>query len=121
MNTPRKIVVVEDERDILEMICLSLGRAGYLVYPTRSCSEGHKTLLAEQPLLVLTDNFLPDAEGCDLIRKIKDDPATSAIKTILMTAGSRLSRDSGTGMPDFQMQKPFGLRELNAVVGRMLN
>ncbi len=100
MNTSKKIVVVEDEKDILEMICRSLGRAGYKVYPTRTCSEGLRAMQREQPLLLLTDNCLPDEQGRDLIRKIKHDPATSGIKTILMTAGLGLSADENSTVPD---------------------
>ncbi len=111
---------MEDEKDILDMICRSLGRAGYKVYPTQTCSEGFKAMQQEQPLLLLTDNFLPDDQGRELIRKIKGNPATSGIKTILMTAGVFQSAGKDTATPDYLLQKPFALRELNAVINSML-
>jgi len=119
MNSAIKIVVVEDEKDLLEMICLSLRRAGYQAFPTKSCSEGLRTVYQEQPLLLLTDHLLPDEHGSELIRKIRNDPKISAVKTILMTAGSRLSVSAS--VPDLLLMKPFALKDLNSMIDQMVD
>jgi two-component system phosphate regulon response regulator PhoB len=118
MNSTIKIVVVEDEIDLLEMICLSLRRAGYKVFSAKTCSEGLTAVYSEQPLLLLTDHLLPDERGSELIRKIKNDPRISSVKTILMTAGSRLSVSASA--PDLLLMKPFALKDLNSMIDQMV-
>ncbi|MEM7164675.1 MAG: response regulator [Planctomycetota bacterium] len=117
-----KVLVVEDESDILELIEYNLERDGYRVY---SCRDGEGGLeLARQagPDLVLLDLMLPGLDGIEVCRKLKEDPVTRAIPVIMVTAKGEES-DVGLGLgvgADDYVAKPFSPKELLARVRAVL-
>ncbi|HEX6999960.1 MAG TPA: phosphate regulon transcriptional regulator PhoB [Gammaproteobacteria bacterium] len=112
----QKILVVEDERPIFEMLAFSLGRAGYEVEPAASGSEARAAIANARPDLVLMDWMLPDVSGLELTRQLKRDPETRAIPVIMLTARAAESdRVAGLeGGADDYVVKPFSPRELLA-------
>ena len=92
----RRILVVEDERAIREMVCFNLGRAGYHVAPAADAREARASIADQRPDLVLMDWMLPDISGLELTRQLKRDPETKEIPVNMMTgisfvSGSRFS------------------------------
>jgi two-component system phosphate regulon response regulator PhoB len=112
----RRILVVEDERAIREMVCFNLGRAGYHVSPAGDAREARAAIADQRPDLVLMDWMLPDISGLELTRQLKRDPETKEIPVIMLTArGEEDDRVAGLdGGADDYVVKPFAPRELLA-------
>jgi two-component system, OmpR family, phosphate regulon response regulator PhoB len=123
---PRSILVVEDEKPIRDMIAFGLKRAGFDVREADDCGSAHREIGERLPDLVLADWMLPDSSGLQLMRKLREDPATRAIPVIILTARAE-EEDMIAGLDggaDDYVTKPFSPRELlariNAVLRRTL-
>jgi two-component system phosphate regulon response regulator PhoB len=112
----RRILVVEDERAIREMVSFNLGRAGYSVSPAADAREARAAIADQRPDLILMDWMLPDISGLELTRQLKRDPETKEIPVIMLTArGEEDDRVTGLdGGADDYVVKPFAPRELLA-------
>jgi DNA-binding response OmpR family regulator len=117
-----KIVVIEDEEDILEVIAYNLRREGYEVFTATSGEEGLDTIERVGPNLVVLDLMLPEIDGIELCRRLKADPLTQEIPVIMVTAKGEESDvvlGLGVGADDY-VPKPFGPKELVARVKTIL-
>jgi len=116
MAERRKILIVDDEVHIVELLSMSLRQNGY---DTCSASEGKGGLeaaLIEQPDLILLDLMLPGLSGLELCRRLRADPRSATVPVIMLTAKSEESDKViglGIGADDY-VTKPFSLRELLA-------
>jgi two-component system phosphate regulon response regulator PhoB len=117
-----KIVVIEDETDILEVIAYNLKREGYEVITSTSGEDGLEKIEKTKPNLVVLDLMLPEVDGIELCRKLKSDPVTQSIPVIMVTAKGEESDvvlGLGVGADDY-VTKPFSPRELTARVKAVL-
>ena len=114
--TNTRILVVEDEIAIRDMLVFNLGRAGYEVFPVGSGNEARSSIADKHPDVVLMDWMLPDVSGLELTRQLKRDPDTREIPIIMLTA--RVQEDDRVagleGGADDYVTKPFSARELLA-------
>ena len=112
----RKVLVVEDEAAIREMLAFNLGRAGYEVLSAATGVEARSSMADRYPDVVLMDWMLPDMSGLELTRQLKRDPETREIPVIMLTA--RVQEDDRVagleGGADDYITKPFSPRELLA-------
>jgi two-component system alkaline phosphatase synthesis response regulator PhoP len=117
-----KIAVVEDERDILEVIGYNLGREGHRVVTATDGLEALRLIRDEAPDLVLLDLMLPGLDGIELCRRLKADPVTKTIPIIMVTAkGEEADVVLGLGVgADDYVTKPFSPKELVARVKAVL-
>ena len=118
----RKIVVIEDEPDILEVIVYNLSREGFAVVSASNGDEGLRTIVREAPDLVLLDLLLPGIDGIELCRKLKMDPVTQRVPIIMVSAKgeeSDIVLGLGVGADDY-VTKPFRPKELIARVKAVL-
>jgi DNA-binding response OmpR family regulator len=118
----RLIAIVEDEKDIAELIALHLGRSGFAA---RTFADGPSFLFSvksQRPDLVVLDLMLPGMDGLDVCRNLKADPALKSIPVIMVTAkGSEPDRVVGLELgADDYVVKPFSPRELVARVKAVL-
>jgi two-component system alkaline phosphatase synthesis response regulator PhoP len=113
-----KILVVEDESDILEVIQYNLEREGYAVLTSMDGSEGLSMARSESPDLLLLDLMLPGMDGLEICRRLKEDSLTRTVPVIMVTAkGEESDVVIGLGMgADDYVIKPFSPRELVARV-----
>jgi len=114
----RTIVVVEDEKNISEVIAYNLKREGYKVICSASGEDGLKLIKSEQPDAVLLDLMLPGLDGLEVCRRIKSDPVLRDIPVLMVTAKgeeSDIVLGLGIGADDY-IPKPFSPRELIARV-----
>ncbi len=122
MDTPKNILVVDDEPDLLDLVLYNLKKEGFQV---DSATDGEKALGAirkgNYDLLIL-DLMLPGIQGMELCRILRNDPQTSALPIIMLTAkGEEVDRILGLEMgADDYMAKPFSPRELVARVKAVL-
>jgi phosphate regulon transcriptional regulator PhoB len=117
-----KIVVIEDEDDILEVIAYNLKREGYEVITSTSGEDGLDKIARSAPNLVVLDLMLPEIDGLEICRKLKSDPVTRSIPVIMVTAKGEESDvvlGLGVGADDY-ITKPFSPRELVARVKAIL-
>jgi two-component system phosphate regulon response regulator PhoB len=109
-----RILVIEDEQDLRQVIEYNLRQAGHEVIATGRGEEGLRLARAEIPDLVLLDLMLPDLPGMDLCRALKDSAKTRDIRVVMVTArGEEIDRVVGfeLGADDY-IVKPFSVREL---------
>ncbi len=117
-----KIVVVEDEADIREIIEHNLSREGYQVHTSSDGENGLQLVKRESPDLVLLDLMLPGLDGLDVCRELKSDPSTRSIPIIMVTAKgeeSDIVLGLGIGADDY-VAKPFSPQELIARIKAIL-
>ena len=81
-----RILVIEDEADIRQVLEYNLRMAGHDVVAAERGQDGLRLLREQQPDLVLLDLMLPDVPGTEVCRSIKDDVTTRAIPVIMLTA-----------------------------------
>ena len=117
-----KIVVIEDEVDILEVINYNLSKEGFDVCSALDGEEGFGLIKKEVPDLVPLDLMLPGLDGIEICRKLKTDYSTRSIPIIMVTAkGEESDIVLGLGMgADDYMVKPFRPRELMARIRSVL-
>ncbi len=120
--TREKIVLIEDEADILEVLRYNLVRAGYRVVACGNGEEGLVAIRREAPQLVLLDLMLPGLDGLEVCRRLQSDPLTSSIPVIMVSAKGE-EADVVLGLElgaDDYVSKPFSPRELLARVRAVL-
>jgi two-component system phosphate regulon response regulator PhoB len=109
-----RILVVEDEADIQEVLDYNLKRDGHDVILTSTAREGLRHARERRPELVLLDLMLPDGSGTDLCKALRQDASTRAVRVMMLTAkGEEIDRVLGfeLGADDY-IVKPFSVREL---------
>jgi two-component system phosphate regulon response regulator PhoB len=112
----QKILVVDDEEDILELVRYNLVREGYRVVCVTSGEHALKEAKEGSPDLILLDLMLPGLDGLDVCRRLKGDPLTNTIPIIMLTAKGE-DADIVTGLElgaDDYITKPFSPRVLLA-------
>ncbi len=117
-----KILIVEDETPIREMIAFHLARAGFETVEAGDCRSARELLADERPDLALIDWMLPDMSGLELTRMLKRDKANEDLGIIMLTArAEEYDKVAGLeGGADDYVTKPFAPRELVARVQAVL-
>jgi len=120
--TAAKILIVEDEAPIREMIAFHLHRAGFETLEAGDCRQARELLADERPDLALIDWMLPDMSGLELTRTLKRDQAHEDLAIIMLTARTdEYDKVSGLeGGADDYVTKPFSARELVARIQAVL-
>jgi two-component system cell cycle response regulator DivK len=118
----KKILVVEDQEDNLQIMRDLLTSAGFDIIEAKDGEAGVKTAIAERPDLILMDIQLPLLDGYEATRRIKADPALTATPIIVVTSyalsGDDIkARDAGC---DAYVPKPFSPRQLLAKIREFL-
>ena len=117
-----KILVVDDEEDILELVRYNLAREGYQISAVTSGEEALKAARSEMPELIVLDLMLPGVDGLDVAKLLKNDPKTMNIPIVMLTAKGE-EADVVTGLElgaDDYVAKPFSPRVLVARVKAVL-
>ncbi len=117
-----KVVVIEDEPDILELIEYNLRREGFEVATATSGRAGLSVIGREKPDIVLLDLLLPGLDGLDVCRRLRAVESTRDLPVIMVTARGEESDvvlGLGVGADDY-IHKPFSPRELIARVRAVL-
>ncbi|MBS1149246.1 MAG: phoB-2 [Myxococcaceae bacterium] len=109
-----RILVVEDEQDLGDLLAYNLGAAGHQVQLARTGAAALAKLREDPPQLVLLDLMLPDISGAEVARLIRAEPATARVPIIIVTArGEEADRVRGLELgADDYVVKPFSVKEL---------
>ena len=121
-NLDRRILVVEDEPDLRELLTYNLTAAGFTVQATENGTAGLEAVQRFAPDVVLLDLMLPDIPGTEVCRRIRGDINARQPAVMMLTAkGEEIDRVVGfeLGADDYVV-KPFSVRELVLRVGAIL-
>lgn len=117
-----KILVVDDEYHIVELVKFNLESSGYEVIEASGGKEALYKIKSERPDLIVLDLMLPEIDGIEICKKVRNDVETESIPIIMLTAKSE-ETDKIVGLEigaDDYITKPFSVRELMARVKAVL-
>lgn len=117
-----KVLVVEDEPALLEMLSYNLEAEGFVVFQAESAEDAELLVAEEDPDLVILDWMLPHVSGIELCRRLRNNNKSASLPIIMLTARGEESdriRGLSTGADDYVV-KPFSLPELMARVKALL-
>ena len=124
MNTGsgRKILIIEDESDVADLLALHLRKGGFKVSTVADGASGLQTAREERPDFIILDLMLPKMSGLEVCRILKSDAATSHIPVLMLTAkAEEIDRIVGLefGADDY-VTKPFSPREVTLRIRAIL-
>jgi DNA-binding response OmpR family regulator len=109
-----RVLVVDDEEDIVRVLAKFLARHGFEASMASNGREALEVLGREKPHLIVTDIMMPELDGLNLIRRVRQDPATSAIPIMILSQKSEIEdkvRGFELGTDDY-LSKPFSPIEM---------
>jgi two-component system phosphate regulon response regulator PhoB len=118
----KTILVIEDEKDLSELISFNLGKEGYRVITALDGTSGLESARSHAPDLIILDLMLPGINGIEICKILKTNEKTAQIPIVMLTAkGEEIDRVVGfeVGADDY-MVKPFSNRELTLRVKAVL-
>lgn len=111
---PDRILVVEDEKDLAQVLEYNLRQAGFDPFVAYDGAAGLRMARDVRPSLVLLDLMLPDVNGVEICKRLKADAATASLPVVMLTARAE-ENDRVTGLEagaDDYVTKPFSVREV---------
>ncbi|MGN6372463.1 MAG: response regulator transcription factor [Solirubrobacteraceae bacterium] len=121
-DTAQTVLVVDDDKDILELVAFRLERAGYEVLTAENGEQALALARERLPALVVLDVMMPSITGYDVVEALRADDRTRDIPVIMLTArvqDADVSRGFDAGADDY-IRKPFSPQELRARVEAVL-
>lgn len=122
MNDKQRILVVEDEEDILALVQFNLTRQGYAVETAVCGEEALDKVMRFDPQLVVLDLMLPGIDGLEICRRLREEEATSELPVVMLTACGEeddIIRGFELGADDY-VTKPFSIKILLARIESVL-
>ncbi len=117
-----RILVVEDEESLLKLESILLSSKGYNVTGVMDGKSALEEVMANRPDLVILDIMLPEMDGFEVCRRIKENPATSSIPVVMLTA-KKNSQDVARGTEvgaNAYLTKPFKSAKVIEVIEELL-
>src|SRR5436190_5323958 len=118
----KRVLVVDDEKDLVDLISYNLRRNGYDILCASDGNAALDVAAREMPDLILLDLMLPGIDGTEVARRLKADARTAAIPIIMLTAKGE-ETDVVVGLTigaDDYITKPFSMKVLLARIGTVL-
>ena len=117
-----RVLIVEDEPDIRDLLAFHLEREGYHVTRSRTGADALRQVRARPPDLILLDLMLPELDGLEVCRRLRQDPRTASVPIVMLTArGEEVDRILGLELgADDYIVKPFSPKEVVARVRAVL-
>jgi DNA-binding response OmpR family regulator len=116
----KRLLILDDNQDILQLLEDALVGEGYEVVTMNYCDDISKSVQQHQPDLVMLDFLLAGINGGELCAQVKQNPLTSHLPVIILSAYPRVLESLGDYGSDAFVQKPFDLDELFGTVSRCL-
>jgi DNA-binding response OmpR family regulator len=118
----KRILIVDDNPEIRSMISKWLGKKGFEI---REAADGDEALViarAEQPALIVLDVMMPGVSGWEVARELKQDPSTSSIRIVVLTAIGKSMNEMTSPLygADAFLDKPFDVQKLEDVIRDLL-
>lgn len=107
----KKVLIVDDEEDIIDMVRFRLEKSGFEVLSATDGPSGIDVAVTTKPDIILLDVSMPNMDGWEVCRRLRANPATCHSKIIIITASRKLEEARTCG-PDQLLLKPFNFQEL---------
>ncbi len=123
MSEKKRILCIEDDQEMIDLIRLILGRRGYNIIGATSGLDGLEIMRQAPPDLVLLDLMMPDMDGWDVYQQMKADPSLQQVPVIVVTAKAQnIDRVLGLHIAkvDDYITKPFSPQDLLASVEKLI-
>jgi len=119
---PKTVLVVDDEKDLVDLVGFNLEKEGFSVLKALDGEKALDLVRTKRPDLVVLDLMLPGVKGLDVCRILRGRPETAALPIIMLTArGEEVDKIVGLEMgADDYVTKPFSIRELMARIRTVL-
>ena len=119
----KTILVADDESHILHVVSLKLRNAGFKVITAKDGAEALELAQQHKPHLLITDYHMPQLSGLELCQRLKQDPATTHIPAIMLTARGYHLEPHDTEQSGIlrMLSKPFSPRHLLSTVEEVLS
>jgi two-component system phosphate regulon response regulator PhoB len=114
MTPPQRLLLVDDEPDLQQLLVFNLGAAGFAVEAVATGTAGIEAALRERPAVVILDLMLPDIPGTEVCRRLRSEERLDDVGILMLTArGDEYDRVLGfeVGADDYVV-KPYSVREL---------
>jgi two-component system phosphate regulon response regulator PhoB len=122
-TTGKRVLLVEDDRFLRRACEASLRQRGLTVTTAADGEEGLRLARSEQPDLILLDMLMPKLSGLEVLRALRADAATRAVKVLILSNSSReqdIAEVSNLGISGYFVKSNLSLQELGELVGRLL-
>lgn len=119
MSRGFKILIIDDEKELCDLIQLILKDENYQVECAHTLKEGVRRWMNLQPSILILDNFLPDGSGLDFINQVPEVLFKS--KVIVITGEGKLSKERAQNLGvEFFIEKPFSLKMIRELVQEII-
>lgn len=115
-----RILVIDDEKDIVKELELHLKELGYDVLTARDGESGLETAKREKPDLLIVDKIMPKMNGLMVSRELRNIPETSAIPIIMLSGWTSGRKGEERTSPNLFIRKPFDFDELENAITELL-
>jgi CheY-like chemotaxis protein len=120
-SAPRRVLIVDDDPDLSEVLRRVLHRCGYAVQVARNGREALEALRQGQgPEVVLLDLMMPDMNGWEFRAEQLKDPELSGIPLVVFSGHGKIEQDTASIKAAANLRKPVALEDLLQVLGRVL-
>jgi DNA-binding response OmpR family regulator len=119
-NNEKRIVIFDDDEDILSICSFILEEQGWTVFSYTDCNKITEKVTTVQPDIIIMDNWIPDDGGIIATQKLKKDEALKNIPVIYFSANSDIALLASHAGAETYLAKPFDLEELEQVINSVL-
>ncbi|MES2277019.1 MAG: response regulator [Bacteroidota bacterium] len=119
--TEKKIIIFDDDEDILSICSYILAQQGWEVITYTDCNEIAERVSSANPSVILMDNWIPDAGGIIATQTLKNTAALKHIPVIYFSANSDIQLLASHAGAETYLAKPFDLDDLEKVINRVLS
>ena len=122
-NAEKRILLVEDDRFLRRACEASLRQRGHAVTTAADGEEGLRMARAERPDLILLDLLMPKLSGVDVLRALRNDPATRGLLVVILSNSSReedVRAVTALGISGYFVKSNLSLQELGEKIDRLL-
>jgi CheY-like chemotaxis protein len=119
----QRVVCIEDEQDVIDLMRLILERQGFEFIEAHGALEGMETVERLKPDLVLLDLMMPSIDGWEVYDHLRQNPATQAIPIVVVTARTQHDprvTEMRVANSEYLVTKPFGPSQLVETIDRVL-
>ena len=123
MSQQKKVLVVDDEKVLLELLLSKIGQAGFIAIGARDGDEGLQKASAEHPDLILLDIIMPKMDGITMLKKLREDAWGKTAPVIMLSnlnTAEAVEKSLENGAYDYLVKVDYSLDDLVAIVKKKL-